>query len=55
MTRQDTEDEFNNKIGSYSYVHAFGVSRVVKYVADANGFHPTVETNEPGTKKSTDR
>ncbi|KAG0439455.1 hypothetical protein HPB47_016643 [Ixodes persulcatus] len=52
MTRQETGDEFNNKVGSYSYVDAFGVSRVVKYVADATGFHPTVETNEPGTKTS---
>ncbi|CAN7944769.1 unnamed protein product [Ixodes pacificus] len=52
MTRQETGDEFNNKVGSYSYVDAFGVTRVVKYVADATGFHPTVETNEPGTKTS---
>ncbi|XP_042150157.1 cuticle protein 16.8-like [Ixodes scapularis] len=52
MTRQETGDEFNNKVGSYSYVDALGVSRVVKYVADATGFHPTVETNEPGTKTS---
>ncbi|CAN7996618.1 unnamed protein product, partial [Ixodes hexagonus] len=52
LTRQETGDEFNNKVGSYSYVDASGVSRVVKYVADATGFHPTVETNEPGTKTS---
>ncbi|CAN7996616.1 unnamed protein product [Ixodes hexagonus] len=52
LTRQETGDEFNNKVGSYSYVDAFGVTRVVKYVADATGFHPTVETNEPGTKTS---
>ncbi|EEC06419.1 cuticle protein, putative [Ixodes scapularis] len=52
MTRQETGDAFNNKVGSYSYVDAFGVTRVVKYVADATGFHPTVETNEPGTKTS---
>ncbi|KAM7301805.1 cuticle protein 10.9-like [Ixodes scapularis] len=52
MTRQETGDEFNNKVGSYSYVDAFGVTRLVKYVADATGFHPTVETNEPGTKTS---
>ncbi|CAN7996865.1 unnamed protein product, partial [Ixodes pacificus] len=52
MTRQETGDDFNNKVGSYSYVDAFGVTRVVKYVADATGFHPTVETNEPGTKTS---
>ncbi|EEC01723.1 cuticle protein, putative [Ixodes scapularis] len=53
MTREETGDEFNNKVGSYGYVDAFGVTRLVKYVADATGFHPTVETNEPGTKTST--
>ncbi|XP_040067725.1 cuticle protein 10.9-like [Ixodes scapularis] len=52
MTRQETGDEFNNKVGSYSYVDALGVTRLVKYVADATGFHPTIETNEPGTKTS---
>ncbi|EEC10836.1 cuticle protein, putative [Ixodes scapularis] len=52
MTRQETGDEFNNKAGSYSYVDAFGVSRVVKYVPDATGFHLIVETSEPGTKTS---
>ncbi|KAM7301561.1 putative cuticular protein [Ixodes scapularis] len=52
MTRQETGDECNNKVGSYSYVDAFGVSRVVKYVADATGFHPIVETKEPGSKTS---
>ncbi|EEC06412.1 conserved hypothetical protein [Ixodes scapularis] len=52
MTRQETGDEFNNKVASYSYVDALGVTRLVKYVADASGFHPTIETNEPGTKTS---
>lgn len=50
MTRQETGGEFKNDVGSYSYIDALGVSHVVKYVADGTGFHPTVETNEPGTK-----
>ncbi|KAG0435864.1 hypothetical protein HPB47_018285 [Ixodes persulcatus] len=53
MTRQETGDEFNNKVGSYSYVDALGVARTVNYVADAAGFRVNVDTNEPGTKTST--
>ncbi|CAN7975572.1 unnamed protein product, partial [Ixodes persulcatus] len=52
MTRQETGDEHNNKVGSYGYVDAHGVARTVNYVADALGFRATVETNEPGTKTS---
>ncbi|KAM7301819.1 cuticle protein 10.9-like [Ixodes scapularis] len=52
LTRQETGDEFNNKVGSYGYVDAHGVARTVNYVADALGFRATVETNEPGTKTS---
>ncbi|EEC01913.1 cuticle protein, putative [Ixodes scapularis] len=52
MTRQETGDEFNNKVGSYGYVDAHGVARTVNYVADALGFRATVQTNEPGTKTS---
>ncbi|CAN7996632.1 unnamed protein product [Ixodes hexagonus] len=50
MTREETSDANNAKVGSYSYTDATGVSRTVKYVADENGFRATVETNEPGTK-----
>ncbi|CAN8021219.1 unnamed protein product, partial [Ixodes persulcatus] len=52
LTRQETGDEFNNKVGSYGYVDAHGIARTVNYVADALGFRATVETNEPGTKTS---
>ncbi|CAN8005864.1 unnamed protein product, partial [Ixodes pacificus] len=52
MTRQETGDVNNNKIGSYSYVDAHGVARTVNYVADAFGFRASVQTNEPGTKTS---
>ncbi|CAN7996606.1 unnamed protein product, partial [Ixodes hexagonus] len=52
LTREETGDEHNNKVGSYSYVDAHGVARTVNYVADVHGFRATVETNEPGTKTS---
>ncbi|KAH9370306.1 hypothetical protein HPB48_007357 [Haemaphysalis longicornis] len=52
MSQQETGDENNNKVGSYSYVDAAGVTRTVKYTADASGFHAVIETNEPGTKTS---
>ncbi|KAM7301830.1 hypothetical protein ISCGN_017347 [Ixodes scapularis] len=52
QTRQETSDEFNNKIGSYSFVDAKGIARAVNYVADGAGFRVRVDTNEPGTKTS---
>ncbi|KAH7966637.1 hypothetical protein HPB49_018159 [Dermacentor silvarum] len=52
LTRAESSDVNNNKVGSYSYTDAQGITRVVKYTADAEGFHATVETNEPGTKSS---
>ncbi|KAL1421402.1 hypothetical protein MTO96_004095 [Rhipicephalus appendiculatus] len=52
MTREETSDENNYKVGSYSYTDANGLSRTVRYVADAEGFHVTIETNEPGTRTS---
>ncbi|XP_077552973.1 cuticle protein 16.8-like [Haemaphysalis longicornis] len=51
-TREETSDENNNKVGSYSFTDAYGISRTVRYVADASGFHATIETNEPGTRTS---
>ncbi|KAG0431817.1 hypothetical protein HPB47_021429 [Ixodes persulcatus] len=52
ITQEETGDENNVKTGSYSYTDPFGMQRTVKYVADATGFHVTIETNEPGTKTS---
>ncbi|KAL3192097.1 hypothetical protein MRX96_059300 [Rhipicephalus microplus] len=52
ISHTETGDENNNKVGSYSYTDAQGISRTVKYTADADGFHVVVETNEPGTKSS---
>lgn len=34
--------------GSYGYTDAWGLYRIVDYVADANGFRATIRTNEPG-------
>ncbi|KAK8761553.1 hypothetical protein V5799_027179 [Amblyomma americanum] len=42
-------DSNNVKTGSYGYRDAYGIYRRVTYVADANGFRATVDTNEPGT------
>ncbi|XP_049518669.1 shematrin-like protein 1 [Dermacentor silvarum] len=42
-------DSNNAKTGSYGYRDANGLYRRVNYVADANGFRATVDTNEPGT------
>lgn len=50
QTHEETGDENNNKVGSYSYTDPTGIQRTVKYTADATGFHVTVETNEPGTE-----
>ncbi|KAH9370301.1 hypothetical protein HPB48_007362 [Haemaphysalis longicornis] len=52
ITQQESGDENNNKVGSYSYTDPDGITRTAKYTADADGFHVTIETNEPGTKTS---
>ncbi|CAN7996835.1 unnamed protein product [Ixodes pacificus] len=50
--QEETGDANNGKVGSYSYTDATGLTRTVKYIADAAGFRATIETNEPGTKTS---
>ncbi|XP_065285730.2 cuticle protein 2-like [Dermacentor albipictus] len=47
--RSEQGDSSNAKTGSYGYRDANGLYRRVNYVADANGFRATVDTNEPGT------
>ncbi|KAK8765727.1 hypothetical protein V5799_031661, partial [Amblyomma americanum] len=47
--RSEQGDSSNAKTGSYGYRDAYGLYRRVNYVADANGFRATVDTNEPGT------
>ncbi|KAH9371580.1 hypothetical protein HPB48_022976 [Haemaphysalis longicornis] len=45
----EQSDASNVKTGSYGYKDAYGIFRRVNYVADASGFHVTIDTNEPGT------
>ncbi|XP_077512841.1 uncharacterized protein LOC144124038 [Amblyomma americanum] len=47
--RSEQGDVNNVKTGSYGYRDVNGLYRRVNYVADANGFRATVDTNEPGT------
>ncbi|KAH7966471.1 hypothetical protein HPB49_016660 [Dermacentor silvarum] len=47
--RSEQGDSKNAKTGSYGYRDVNGLYRWVNYVADANGFRATVDTNEPGT------
>nr|XP_050043569.1 cuticle protein 10.9-like [Dermacentor andersoni] len=46
---KEQSDANNVKTGTYGYRDASGIYRRVSYVADANGFRATVNTNEPGT------
>ncbi|KAH8032388.1 hypothetical protein HPB51_024517 [Rhipicephalus microplus] len=46
---KERSDANNVKTGTYGYRDANGIFRRVSYVADANGFRATVDTNEPGT------
>ncbi|KAL1479013.1 hypothetical protein MTO96_052217 [Rhipicephalus appendiculatus] len=48
-SHKEQGDASNAKTGAYGYRDANGIFRTVKYVADANGFRATVDTNEPGT------
>ncbi|XP_049528810.1 adult-specific rigid cuticular protein 15.7 [Dermacentor silvarum] len=50
--RQETGNPWGHKIGSYGIADADGRVRLVKYVADANGFRVHISTNEPGTAAS---
>ncbi|KAH8008952.1 hypothetical protein HPB51_008143 [Rhipicephalus microplus] len=47
--RSEQGDANNVKTGSYGYTDVYGLYRRVNYIADANGFRATVDTNEPGT------
>ncbi|KAH7966668.1 hypothetical protein HPB49_018484 [Dermacentor silvarum] len=49
LFHKEQGDASNAKTGSYGYRDANGLYRTVTYVADANGFRATVDTNEPGT------
>ncbi|GIY51546.1 cuticle protein 14 isoform a [Caerostris darwini] len=46
--RKESGDALGNKIGSYGLQEADGRTRIVNYIADANGFRVDIKTNEPG-------
>ena len=48
--RHEKSDALGNRVGSYGLRGADGRVRVVNYVADANGYRASVQTNEPGTE-----
>lgn len=48
--RHEKSDAYGNRVGSYGLTGADGRVRIVNYVADANGYRATVQTNEPGTE-----
>lgn len=48
--RHEKSDALGNRVGSYGLTGADGRVRIVNYVADANGYRATVQTNEPGTE-----
>ncbi|XP_075751639.1 cuticle protein 6 [Rhipicephalus microplus] len=50
--RQETGNPWGHKVGSYGIADADGRYRLVKYVADTNGFRVHISTNEPGTAAS---
>ncbi|KAH9370308.1 hypothetical protein HPB48_007355 [Haemaphysalis longicornis] len=50
VTQSENGDNNNVKTGSYGINDPTGLYRLVQYIADAQGFRVTVDTNEPGTK-----
>ncbi|CAL1269950.1 unnamed protein product [Larinioides sclopetarius] len=46
--RQESKDEAGVVTGSYGYRDAFGVYRLVNYIADKNGYRAFIQSNEPG-------
>ncbi|GIX92162.1 hypothetical protein CEXT_524021 [Caerostris extrusa] len=50
--RQESSDGSGKVTGSYTVTNEDGSVRVVKYVADEQGFRANIDTNEAGTKSS---
>ncbi|KAF8767752.1 Cuticle protein 16.8 like protein [Argiope bruennichi] len=46
--REENKNEDGVVRGSYGYRDSLGMYRHVSYVADADGFHAVLRTNEPG-------
>ncbi|KAL1448635.1 hypothetical protein MTO96_044023, partial [Rhipicephalus appendiculatus] len=49
LFHNEQSDNKNAKTGTYGYRDVNGIFRTVSYVADADGFRATIDTNEPGT------
>ncbi|KAH6938199.1 hypothetical protein HPB50_007382 [Hyalomma asiaticum] len=49
LFHNEQSDNKNAKTGTYGYRDVNGIFRTVTYVADADGFRATIDTNEPGT------
>lgn len=48
--RLESADEAGVVKGEYGYIDAQGISRLVSYVADHNGYRASVSSNEPGVQ-----
>ncbi|CAG2183450.1 unnamed protein product, partial [Oppiella nova] len=46
--RRESGDTAGVVRGSYGYTDAYGLYRIVDYVADKDGFRASIRTNEPG-------
>ncbi|KAH7965878.1 hypothetical protein HPB49_011778 [Dermacentor silvarum] len=53
--RSEQGDANNAKTGSYGYTDVNGLYRRVSYVADANGFRATVDTERTGHRAGSQR
>jgi len=49
-TRSESGDATGKVIGQYAIKGADGISRIVSYTADSEGFRANITTNEPGTE-----
>lgn len=52
MARAETGDDSGKVTGTYSYRDINGMARIVRYIADHEGFRAQIQTNEPGTETS---
>nr|XP_050043567.1 peroxisomal membrane protein PEX13-like [Dermacentor andersoni] len=49
LFHNEQSDNRNARTGTYGYRNINGLFRTVSYVADADGYRATIDTNEPGT------
>ena len=46
--RKEAADGSGAVKGSYGYIDALGIKRIVEYTADGNGYNAVIKSNEPG-------